>query len=354
MNILLGNNTLALLAGSETHTYTLALQLQKMGHNVSCYSPELGVISEKLKAANIESYDHLNTEGVRMFSPVFEPQRDHQYDVIIANHFHIVQQLRARFPKTPIISTIHGIIHLHEDGTTWAPEHPATDAGVSQFVAVSEEVKDILNVQYSIDAKVIRNFFDIKRFTALPAPAQKPQQFLINTNYMGTDDPVVQLIRDTAKLMGAKVAAIGMNFSPMFNTELALKDADVVFGMGRSVLEGVAAGRLGVVLGRWGYGGIIKESTVETIRRFNFSGRNAADPQELPTPEELAKHITEAYQPSILDWGKQYVAREHNAVLAAEAYMRLANELTGRDINQPVPALAVNPNAQPLRKAYAD
>ena len=32
MKILLGNNTLSILGGSETATYTLAIQLKKMGH----------------------------------------------------------------------------------------------------------------------------------------------------------------------------------------------------------------------------------------------------------------------------------------------------------------------------------
>ncbi len=60
MRILMGNNTLAMLAGSETWTYALACQFKKMGHFVACYSPELGIISDKLREQGIR-YDRQGT-----------------------------------------------------------------------------------------------------------------------------------------------------------------------------------------------------------------------------------------------------------------------------------------------------
>lgn len=347
MRILLGNHTLSLLAGSETWTYTLALQLKKLGHFVACYSPSLGVIAHKLEKEGIRCYSDLSIGRVKLFSVVLDEQTSHEYDVIIANHHSIVTALREKFVKTPIISTIHGIIHFHEDGKTLAPEHPALDAGVNQFIAVSEEVKDLLRGQYSIDAQVVRNFIDVKRFGSLPAPKEKPLQFLINTNYSSRDDAPVVLIREAAKLMGAKVTAVGENFTATPEIDKAIADSDVVFGMGRSVLEGVAAGRLGIVLGRWGYGGVIHEGTYENIRRFNFSGRNAAD-TSLPTPEELAKEIEQYYQPTILEWGKNYIARDHNVAFAADEYIRLSEHLTGATINASRPS-AIHPDAMPLK-----
>src|SRR5574343_34357 len=111
LKILLGNNTLSFLGGSETWLLTLALQLKEMGHEVVCYSPSLGVISDKLIKEGITCYADLKDEHtVSPFSIVLEEKVEHKYDVIIANHNHIVAHLRNLFPKTPIISTIHGII----------------------------------------------------------------------------------------------------------------------------------------------------------------------------------------------------------------------------------------------------
>lgn len=336
LKILLGNNTLALLAGSETWTYTLAIQLKEMGHDVSCYAPELGIISDRLATAGIKCFNEIGTSGPKLFSYVLEEKVRHDYDVIIANHNHVVDYLRSQFPITPIISTIHGIIHTMQDDfgrEVIAPEHPALNSGVNQFVAVSEEIQEKLKKDYSIDSVVIRNFFDIKKFKDLRKPSATPKQLLINTNYMDRQDPAIEVLREVAKHYGAKLGAIGMNFSQAQDITKAIEDADIVFGMGRSVLEGVAAGRLGIVHGRWGTGGVISESMIPELRHFNFSGRNSNG--VFNTKEELIQIIDRYYNPVSLEWGKNYVAREHNVVLAAEEYIRLARELTGESIKRP-------------------
>ncbi len=347
LKILLANNTLSLLAGSETWTRTLALQLKSMGHIVSCYSPTLGIISDQLKESGIRCYETIYVSKIKPFNYVLEEAIDHNYDVIIANHHHIVEYLREQFPKTPIIATIHGIIHFDENGNK-APEHPALDSGVNQFVAVSEEVQEMLKKDYNIDSILIRNAFDIKQFNSLKPANDEPKQFLINTNYQGRDNPVVATIREASKHFNAKVAAIGENFSPMVDVTKAIEDSDIVFGMGRSVLEGVAAGRLGICLGRWGMGGVITEGTVDDIRHFNFSGRNSGGIEALS--EDLIELIKKHYNKSTLEWGKNYIARDHNIVLAADEYVRLARELTGEMFSKPS-NLGVASDTKPFRLA---
>jgi len=331
LKILLGNNTLSLLAGSETWIYTLACQLKEMGHDVFCYSSELGIISEKLKEKNIKSFDEFNTGGIMPFTFVLEENFDHHYDFIIANHFHVVEKLRSKFPKTPIISTIHGVIHFFNGEK--APEHPALNSGVGQFISVSEEIEEKLKNDYGLESIVIRNFFNIKQFD-LPVVNVKPKQFLINTNYADRNDQAVQVVKEVAHEMGVKLAVIGQNFVQNFDVTSAIKDADVVFGMGRSVLEGVAAGRLGIVHGRWGTGGVVKEDTINLLRHFNFSGRNSGG--TIATKEEIIEMINTHYTPKNLIWGQEYVAREHNVVFAAENYLRIGRELIGDDINSNV------------------
>lgn len=333
LKILLGNNTLSLLAGSETWTYTLALQLKALGHKVQCFTPELGIISDLLKEKGIPSFDQISTSGVKPFSFVFEEQPDHEYDVIIANHWGVVQYLREQFPKTPIISTIHGIIHL-TDNKDWAPEHPALESGVNQFVAVSEEVQDLLKNEYGLDSVIIRNFFDTKKFKATRKVSEgKPKVFLINTNYNIKDDPEISIIREVAKHYDAKMIATGENFIKSIDMTTPINDADVVVGMGRSVLEGVTMGRLGLVHGRWGTGGVISKDNIESIRSFNFSGRNSDS--TLATPEEIIEQIDKYYTPENLSWGEKYIKKEHNVLFAADAYLNLARELLGQNIVRP-------------------
>lgn len=344
LKILLGNNTLSLLAGSETWTQTLAEQLKEMGHDVSCFSPELGVVADELLKKGIKSFSSIQTSEIKPFSYVLEEAVDHNYDVVISNHYEITNYLRRQLPKTPIISTIHGIIHEFEGQI--APEHPALDAGVNQFVAVSEEVQALLKEKYNIDSVIIRNFFDLKKLGSLKtASPGKPKQFLINTNYMSADDPAIKVIREVAKYFDAKVGALGVNFSQMLDVSKAIEDSDVVFGMGRSVLEGVAAGRLGICHGRWGTGGPIVEKHVDEIRRFNFSGRNSQG--VFFTKEELISLIEDYYKDEHLEWSKNYIAKEHNVVWAAEEYIRITREL----LSPMVSSLGVSSEARPFRLA---
>lgn len=329
LRILLGNNTLSLLAGSETWTETLALQLKKMGHEVVCFSPQLGTVSQRLKEKGVRCFNNIATSGVKPFSIILEPKVEHEYDVIIANHNHIVKFLREQFPRTPIISTIHGIIHTDPDGNI-APEHPALNAGVQQFVAVSEEVQALLREKYNIDSVIVRNFIDTDHYKAKRKIAKTPKQILFNSNYNSNNDDEVKVLREVAKHYGAKLAAIGQNFVHAPDPMTAIESSDIVIGMGRSVLEGLAAGRICIVDGRWGCPGVISESTVEEMRFFNFSGRQSQG--AIMRKDDMIEMINHFYKKDVATWGRNYVLRDHNVVHAAEMYVQMARELTGQDI----------------------
>lgn len=347
LKILLGNHSLAMLAGTETWTYTLAIALRDLGHEVTCYTPELGIMSRRLEEKGIRCFDDIKlSTGIAQFSPYLTEPVRHEYDVIIANHWHVVAYLREKFPRTPIISTIHGPLHLLEGGA-WAPEHPALESGVNQFVVTCGEQADRMLKEYGIEAKVINNFFDIDKFAALKPANSEPKQFLLNSNYLTKDDAQVEVIREAAKHFGARLIAIGLNFVPTPNVLPVIEASDVVFGMGRSVMEGVAAGRLGIVQGRWGTGGPIVASTVDAIRYNNFSGRNSGG--RYATTEEVIQMIKEYYNPAVLAWGKEYVALEHNAKTIAEEYVRIAYDLTGASINGAPPD---DVPIRPLKRAY--
>lgn len=330
LKILLGNNTLSLLAGSETWTKTLAIQLKKMGHTVHGFSPELGIIARQMEEQGVPCFDRLPTSGVRPFSILLEDETQHQYDVIIANHWPVVKFLRKMYPNTPLISTIHGIIHKMKDHTgreVDAPEHPAVHCGVNQYVAVSEEVSELLRLNYTgLGSIIIRNFFDTEQFEAKrPISSGKPKAIFINSNYSSSQDKEVKVLKEVADHYGAKLIASGENFTITPDVMKAIEDADIVVGMGRSVLEGVCAGRLGIVHGRWGTGGVITEETVDEIRKCNFSGRNSGG--EIWTKEQFIEAIDRAYNQNTIDWGKQYVRLQHNVVHAADTYIRIARTL---------------------------
>jgi len=343
LKILLANGTLSLLAGSETWTATLARQLKKQGHEVTCFAMSifpgvhsLGIISDGLIKDGIPCLDMISSSGIKPFVVSLEENKDLQFDLIIANHHHVVSHLREQFPTTPIISTIHGPIHTMPgpNGTAIdAPEHPALNAKVNQFVTVSEEMQGILKERYNIEAILIRNFLDTKYFDAKRSiTPEKPKMFLINTNYFGAHSPDAEIIRVVTKHYDAKLAGIGGNFVPSNDIMTAIEDADIVIGIGRSVLEGVCAGRLGIVHGHWGTGGVIHPGSIEVIRHFNFSGRNAMNGQ-LWTPEQLIDEIDKYYNEATIAWGEKYCRSEHNVIYAAEQFVQLGRDLLEKPVS---------------------
>jgi len=323
MRILLANLTLANLAGSETWTATLARQLKCAGHEVTCFSPTLGVIAQRLEADGIRCTDSLPaSDAAKPFSIILEPKHDLDFDCIFSNHHDVTTFLRGRFPDKTIISTIHGVLHTMQDKkgqTVPAPEHPAVGKA-DVFVAVSEEVQAKLATDYGIKSVIIRNFFDLTHFKSKRKPAEgKPKQFLINTNYAEKNDKEILILKEVTKHYGARLTAVGQNFTQTDDTRRAIEDADVVLGMGRSVLEGVAMGRLGIVHGRWGTGGIVNDQNLETLRNCNFSGRNSGG--DFWTVEKFIEEIDANYKPEVLAWGMDYIRREHDVVKAASEYV---------------------------------
>lgn len=337
MKILLGNNTLDLLAGSETWTLTLATELKRFGHEVTAYSPVLGFIAAQLEAQGIRCISELRpaANAPQKFSlGLVDEGIDNDFDVVICSHNQITKDIHAAFPGVPIIAVVHGILHKGEKGEIW-PEHPVTEFKVDQYIAVSEEVKDLLKSVYNIDSEIIRNFFDLEKFkwqnweslVTDPLGFKKPTSFLINTNYSGKGSPEVDVILEVAKHYDATVKALGGNFTPSWDVHDVIRDVDVVVGMGRSVLEGFVMGKIALVNGRWGTGGVLTPKTYNLIRETNFSGRNSQG--KLASAQEIIAMIDEALNVSQFDWQLKTVQENHDVKVATQEFIKIAEKLHG-------------------------
>lgn len=333
MRIILGNNTLDMKAGSETWILTLAAEFKRLGHDVTAYSPYLGFIAMQLEAMGVRCISELKSAKTlpTKFSLGFvDDDTDLDFDVIICNHHQITKDLHAAFPNTPIIATVHGILHKDVNtGEIW-PEHPVLDFKVDQYVAVSPEVQELLKEVHGLDSVVVPNFFDLERFSWNPFSevtdsSQKLRGFLINTNYMGKEDPVIQTVLEVAKHYDAPVRALGMNFVESWDVQDAIKDVDVVFGMGRSVLEGFCMGKIAVVQGRWGTGGVITQETYPALSESNFSGRSSKG--NYASVEEIITMIDGALNMEQLEWQHKTVLEKHDVKVAAKRYLEIAEGL---------------------------
>lgn len=349
MKILFGNNTLDWLAGSETWCLTLAAELKRLGHEVRAYSPQLGFIAMQMEGLGISCVSELKkpAASTKFSLQLQDDSGADDPDVIICNHNQITKDLHAAYPGVPIIATVHGI--LHKDPNTGAifPEHPVTEFKVDQYVAVSEEVQGLLKEVYGIDSVIIRNFFDLEKFKWTPLPVErmagpipetgeqdkphirKPETFLINTNYLGKGSPEIDLILEVAKHYDSKVIALGANFTPSWDLQEVIKDADVVVGMGRSVLEGFVMGKIALVHGRWGTGGVLTQKTYDLIKETNFSGRNSQG--KLASAQEIIAMIDESLTDDQMAWQLNVGIKNHDVREAAKKFLEIAEKLRHED-----------------------
>ncbi|MFQ5708118.1 MAG: glycosyltransferase [bacterium] len=323
LNILMGNNTLSLLAGTETWTYTLAVELKRKGHGVSVYSNDLGIAASKLEQAEVPCLATLDRNGAAR-------NRDGTvFDILIANHHDTITYLHNVFPELPIIATCHGITHYLSDGQR-TPEHPIIDFKVAHHVVVSEELQILLKQVYYLDSILVRNFVDTRRFCYCK-PRSAIRKILFNSNYSGTDSEVFSVVQEVARYFNAELLTLGQNFERTWEVEKWLAEVDVVFSMGRGILEAMAMGKVAVCHGRWGTGGIVHAGNVKKLRQRNFSGRHAQG--KLESARKIAAEIDRFFNEPHLNEMRKYVESNHNVETAARTYLDLANEFLPSNTN---------------------
>jgi len=329
MKILVANRTLSLLAGSETYMLTLATELVNLGHEVSAYGTELGFIATQLEAIGVKCFDKIETEGQKQiapFDPYLKPKAGN-FDVIICAHHEVTKYLHQQLPEVPIIGIVHGILHKSPEGKIW-PEHPVTDFDV-KYVAASEEIQRKLKDDHNLESVIIRNFFNLDKFKKEGELRAKPEIFLVNSNYWGPQDEITKIIKEVANNYGAQVHGVGAHFQPSYEMEAIIKDVDVVFGMGRSVLEGACMGKLAVIHGRWGTGGVLTPRSYERLKLTNFSGREF-DPNadtKLEPANQIIENIDAVYNQETVDAIYEIIEKHHNVATAAKQFVEIAQSL---------------------------
>ena len=271
MRVLFTNRMLAKPAGTETQTYALAVELKRLGHEVCCYSPVLGMTAERLGAAGIQVRDKLQF--------IDKPS------VIHGQHAEAVRA--AQFFHVPWLFVCHG------------PEHELErpPAGANAYVAVSPEVARMVP-----DASIIANSIDLERFAFCPTHT-KPKK-------------VLRLSHHTDGV-------------PVWDVERLISGADIVVTIGRGVLEAAAMGKCVVVSDRGRMDGLLTADNFTELASCNFSGRRYGFPE---TPESLALQIA-MYEAANLQAIRERVCAGHDVKAAALRYVALYEQAVANGVH---------------------
>jgi hypothetical protein len=295
MKILVTNNTLGAVGGSETYAYTLIMELIRQGHDVEAMSASsLGTVAQKL----LEKKVNVTTKPS---SP--------EYELILASHISSWDKISST--KGLKIQTCHGPYHHLEQPYI----------GFDKHVSVSEEVQTHLK-KLGIESPIIHNGVDVERFKPT-TPINGSVKTILSLSQFGQFNTRLKGICDR---MGIKLLTLNKFANPVFNVEDYINEADMVISIGRGVYESMACGRVVLCLDQRQYigsipigDGVVTPDNIKELLRFNCTGRLTR------TQYDDAKIISaiKSYDKSLGEFGREFATKELNIAHQVEKYLAL-------------------------------
>ena len=253
MRVLFTNLSLEGRGGSELYLRDVAQALAGRGFQPLAYSPQLGAVSDELRAAGIPVVDRL--EHLAEAPDVIHGQ--HHLQTLAALH---------RFPDTPAIFVCHG----------WLPwqERPPRFPRILRYVAVDRLRRERLVSEEGIPperVEVHRNFVDVDRFLPRPEPLPpRPRRALVFSNQATPGSGFVELVREACRREGVEVETAGQHAGRLDRPEEVLPRFDLVFARGRSAMEAMATGAAVVLCDAEGAGPLVTHERAEELADLNF------------------------------------------------------------------------------------
>lgn len=207
-NILVANNHLNFVGGSETFTYTVIENLIKKGYNVQYFTFVKGDFSARMEK-------ELNVSFMSKSS----------YDLILANHHTCV---KALYKKGYTIQTCHGVFPDLEQPSVFANYH----------VSISKEVQNHLLLK-GFSSCLIMNGIDLNKFNI-----KNP----INVNLTSVlslcqSESANEVIKEACDSMGILFSSLNKLENPIWDVADEINKSDLIVGLGRSAYEAMACGR---------------------------------------------------------------------------------------------------------------
>lgn len=223
MKILITNNTLQNLGGSEWVVIELARALVARGHQVVACSSQIGEAGRLIKESGITVINN-------PFDTPFQP------DVIHGQHHLDTMRAIAAFPNTPAIYHYHGYFPWVED----APFHPR----ITHYLGMCELLTEKLRVNADTGSAQIltfNNWFDDTRFKYPRVSQKTPKKALFYFRAFNRQSSIAQKLVEIFKLNGIELDLnVEGNSTP--EPELVLNEYDIVLASGRSAIEAMASG----------------------------------------------------------------------------------------------------------------
>jgi hypothetical protein len=303
MRVLLSFENLLGFGGTETYTVTVARQLERLGHDALLYSPNRGAMAEFAREL-----------GVRVIGAAELPR---SCDLVIASDAATCHELAGQCPDAPIVFVAHSAQHMLQ-----AP--PQLSDRCQAIVVLNDRVGQAVEARaWHAPVVRLRQPIDMTRYQVRGPARRTARAVLVSTNYVAGWR--ASLIEAACHANGLAVRWIGATTDPTPTPELDITGAEIVIGLGRTVLEGMAAGRATYVYGSAGGDGWVTPERYPTMEADGFAGTSSKE--VVVDPDRLAADLA-GWDPTMGELNRDLAAAHHNAREHTIALLDLGRTLT--------------------------
>jgi hypothetical protein len=288
MQLVLASEELDSLGGAQSYVLTVGEQLERLGHEVTLYASRSGHAAEVAAA-----------RGLRVASsPARLPTA---CDGVLVQDAATAYELTGRYQDAPRIYVAHS-----SEAVRQCP--PQLPGAVSSLVVMNDRMSRFCDsLGYTPATVRLRQPVDLERFGRVRAGGPRPRRAVVFGNQFG--GLLYDRIREGCERLGLEVGLLGRHGTITDDPALELARADVVIGIGRCAVEGMASQRAVYVCGVVGTDGWITPDTYPLIESDGFSGRATAEDFD---PTRFHDDLR-AWTPEMGEWNRDLVYRHHDA-----------------------------------------
>lgn len=273
--------------GMQTYLLTLAPHLERLGHGVTIYSPDGGLVA-----------DLARSRGLRVSQ--LESELPPSCDAVLSSDAVSALIMADCFP-----AAVRGIIVHGGDFDLHLP--PSHEAVVSFAVAMNGVVQRRLEA--TADAPPVtrlRQPIEIAHFYPAGPVREQVVRVLLLGNYLnGRRKDALVDVCERSDVAWRQVGAAG---EIALDPRPAILEADIVIAQGRSAIEGMACGRAVWVFGPSGGDGWVTEDTYAAIEADGFRGRSSGAPID---PKAFGRALEE-YRPRMGEVNRELAVLHHS------------------------------------------
>jgi hypothetical protein len=285
MRFVLGNRHVIAAGGTEVHLLVLGEHLQRLGHDVAVFAPELGPFADHLRRRGLEVHDTVRT-------------LPEACDVVLAQDAIVAYDLVQRYPGALHAFRICGDVHDFQ--------LPPQLVGAIDLMVVLSDRYARLAAAAAPEVPLLRLPvpIDIDRLVPLGPLRQTPRRAVLLGNYLERD-AVVEAAWGEA---GVEVVRVGGTVQS-YDVAAVVADADIVVAKARAALDAMACGRAVYVFDVFGGDGWVTADSYPALEADNFAGQGTGRVLDVA---ELRADLA-AYEPAMGPRNRDLVLQHHSA-----------------------------------------